>query len=73
MADRRNRISMAADLGIRFRMVRNIGVQDGIDSVRALLPMVLIDVDRCKRLIEALSNYHRDYDEKTNTYPKRRA
>jgi hypothetical protein len=66
----RSRISMAADLGIRFRMVPNIGVQDGIDSARALLPMARIDVDRCKRLIEALSNYHRDFDERTNTYSK---
>jgi hypothetical protein len=66
----RSRISMAADLGIRFRMVPNIGIQDGIDSLRALLPMMRIDVERGKRLIEALSNYHRSFDEKTNTYSK---
>jgi hypothetical protein len=66
----RSRISMAADLGIRFRMVPNVGVQDGIDSARAMLPMTRIDLERGKQLVDALANYHRAYDEKTNTYSK---
>ncbi|MBK8189070.1 MAG: hypothetical protein IPK79_01290 [Vampirovibrionales bacterium] len=41
---------------------------DGIDQVRRMLPRCWFDAERCKRGIAALRQYHREYDEKRQTY-----
>lgn len=39
-------------------------VEDGIEQVRQILGRCWFDAERCKRGIEALENYHKEYDDK---------
>jgi len=54
---------MAEHLGINnMAIVPDLGVQDGIQAVRQMLPQTWFD-DRCFDGIEALRQYQREYDE----------
>jgi len=46
-----------------FNIVPDLGVQDGIQAVRLMLPRVWFDDERCHDGIEALRQYQREYDE----------
>ena len=58
----KSRVETLAGLGIRATIVPRLEVEDGIQAVRALLPMCWFDAARCKAGIEALRMYRRDYD-----------
>lgn len=67
----RSRIETAAALGIRFQVVPNIPLHDGINAARLLLPRCWIDQTRCRPLIEALQNYRWDYNDKLGEFKSR--
>lgn len=56
------RVDIARQHGINFKVVPKVKVQEGIEAVRCLLPKTYIDAVACKELIRALENYHRQYD-----------
>lgn len=62
-ADGKSRIEMALKLGIRFEIVPNVPVDDGINAVRATLGRCWFDEKKTERLIAALQNYHREWDD----------
>ena len=64
----KTRKEVAYQMGIRFRVVPKISVEDGIHAVKMLLPRCLIDVDNCSKLINALRHYHRKYNDKERIY-----
>lgn len=64
----KSRIETARSLGINFRVVRNIGREDGINAARMIFPRVYIDEVKCARLIECLRFYRRDYNQKLGEY-----
>ncbi len=45
-----------------------LSIEDGLESVRALLPRTWIDEIACRDLIKAMENYHFEYDAKRNVY-----
>lgn len=49
--------------GIKGRIAPNLGVQDGIQAVRLMLPRCWWDAIKCAEGIEALKQYRREYDE----------
>lgn len=53
------RIETARQLGLRMTVVKDIGLQDGINAVRNLLPKVYIDETKCEKGVEALKGYVR--------------
>lgn len=61
-----SRVEMLQGLGFSVRIAPRIGVADGIEAVRRLLPRTWIDERRCEAGLRAL----RDYREKSD--PKRR-
>jgi phage terminase large subunit len=63
-----SRIETAAKLGIKFRTVQNIPIDDGINAARMILPLCWFDAEKCKQGLNALSNYHKEYDEKRKEY-----
>lgn len=63
-----SRLEKAAQLGFRFAVSPHISLMDGIECVRTTLPRIYIDQKRCKKLIDALRNYRREYDEKRKVY-----
>ena len=64
----KSRKETAANLGIIFQVAPKLPVDDGIDAVRNILARCWFDAVKCKRGINSLKNYHKEYDEKNRTY-----
>jgi phage terminase large subunit len=63
------RLHTARELGIRFTVVpKDPSIEDGIESVRQLLPRCRFDSKNCYRGIEALKSYRKQWDEKLKVY-----
>lgn len=66
------RIEKARELGIDFIFApgrkEKIGLQDGIERVRTMLPRTYIDTKNCDWVIKTLDNYHMQYDNKHKVY-----
>lgn len=65
------RLQIARDLGIRFRIVPNIGINEGIELARGIFPRLWVDSGRCNYFIKCAENYHAKYNEKLNVYSDR--
>ena len=50
----KSRLETAKSHGINFRIVRDIGVADGIDAARLILPRCWFDETKCRAGLEAL-------------------
>ena len=59
---------MARSLGIKFTVVKQHAVEDGIEAVRNLLPRCWFNAERCERGIEAMRQYRKDFDEKKRVF-----
>jgi len=64
----KTRREIAYQLGVRFRVVPKLPVEEGIHAVTMLLPRCWIDTDHCKNLIDALRHYHRKYIDKNRMF-----
>jgi phage terminase large subunit len=62
------RIDAAREMGLRFTVVPKHDVNDGIEATRNLLPLCWFDAERCKRGIEALRGYRKEWNEKMKCY-----
>lgn len=62
------RVEKARQLGITFTIAPNIGIEDGIESVRSALSKIWIDEIQCKPLVKALENYRQEFDSKRKVY-----
>jgi hypothetical protein len=62
----KSRTEMLESLGFRTRIASKLSVEDGIETVRRMLPRCWIDEDKCAEGLRAI----RDYREKVD--PKRR-
>lgn len=51
-----------------IRVVDNFPISDGIDAVRRIFQYCIFDKDKCKLGIDALKDYHKEYDESRQTY-----
>lgn len=58
----KSRIELAAAMGIRFEVAPNIGIEDGINAVRMQFANCWFDAENCKRGIDCLQNYRRQYN-----------
>ena len=56
----KSRVEAAGLLGIRMRVVPKIALNDGIDAVRAFLPTVWMDEEKCAHGIEGLRQYTKE-------------
>ena len=63
----KTRIEAAQELGIRFRIVPRLSIEDGIHALRLLLPRCYFDRTKLRRALEALRHHHRKWDEKART------
>jgi phage terminase large subunit len=64
----KSRREMAYELGIAFRTVSRIPLEDGIHAVRMLIPRCWFDRDNCRQGLEALRHYHRAWSERNRTF-----
>lgn len=63
-----SRIETLRGLGLEATVVPRHSVMDGINATRRYADRCWFDRDRCKRGLEALSQYRRDYDEKLKIF-----
>lgn len=64
----KTRAETARSLGIHFKYVPDVSIEDGINAAQVTLPTMLIDKEKCKEWIRAMKNYSREWDEKRGTY-----
>lgn len=64
-----SRLDTAKGLGIKFEMVkRPAKKEDGIDAIRNVLSRCWFDQTKCKRGIDALKGYRKEWNEKQMVY-----
>ncbi len=64
----KTRREVAYQLGIRFRILPKLPLEDGIHSLKMILPRCYFNLDKTKPLIDALRHYHRKYNEKMKMF-----
>lgn len=62
------RYEKARQLDLNFTILDQIAVADSIENALTHFPKIWIDRERCKSLIDALENYHREYDAQRGIY-----
>jgi hypothetical protein len=67
-----SRVETLESLGIkRIRVLPARRKEDSINGVRLTLPSCWFDADKCKRGIDALRNYRREFDDKRKAFKER--
>jgi hypothetical protein len=64
----KTRIDTAREVGLRFQPVQKSDIDDGIEAVRQLLPRTWIDAKNCRRGINCLKGYRKEWDERLKVY-----
>ena len=64
----KSRREVAWDLGLNFRVVPKLPLEDGIHAAQMLIPRCWFDREKCKAGLEALRHYHRAYNERTRSF-----
>ena len=67
----KSRIETAKMLGITFRIVPNLSIDDGINAVRNTIPRCWFDAKTCELGLQALRNYRKEYDDRRQEYKPR--
>jgi hypothetical protein len=64
----KTRREVAYQLGVRFKILPKINLEDGIHSLKMVLPRCWFDIENTKPLIDALRHHHRKYNEKMKMF-----
>lgn len=64
----KSRLETARKLGIHFRVVRRLTIEDGIHATRAILPKCYFEKTNTKDGLQALRRYRKEFDEKKGVY-----
>lgn len=64
----KSRRETAYDLGINFRVVPKLPLEDGIHAAKMVLPRCWFDAELCKPGLESLRQYHRAYNERLRSF-----
>jgi len=64
----KTRLEQAEEPGIYFSLVPKLSRQDGINAARKFLDRCVFDEEKCEPLLNALANYHKEWDERTKLF-----
>jgi len=64
----KTRREVAYQLGVNFRVLPKLPLEDGIHATKMVLPRCYFDIDKTGPLIDALRHYHRRYNEKMRMF-----
>jgi hypothetical protein len=67
----KSRLEMLEEAGLEIKIAPRMGLDDGIQAVRRLLPRCWFNVPRVQTGLNCLRNYRRDYDEKRKIFYER--
>ena len=65
------RRATAEKMGISFNVMEKLPVEDGIEAVRNILPRCYFDAENCDRLVKALGEYRKEWDDKLGVFKNR--
>tara|TARA_R110000765_G_scaffold107257_1_gene198020 strand:+ start:842 stop:2137 length:1296 start_codon:yes stop_codon:yes gene_type:complete len=68
MGSGKSRREIAYDLGINFRVVPKLPIEDGLHAAKLFLSRCWFDRENCAKGLDALRFYHRKYDERNRTF-----
>lgn len=64
----KTRLEMLAALGLRMDVAPKLPINDGIMATRQILPLAWFDTEHCADGVKAMSQYRRQYNDKTKMY-----
>tara|TARA_Y100001980_G_C14542132_1_gene320378 strand:+ start:22 stop:1206 length:1185 start_codon:yes stop_codon:yes gene_type:complete len=64
----KSRREIAWDLGLNFRVVPKLPLEDGLHAAQMLIPRSWFDAEKCKQGLVALRQYHRGYNERARSF-----
>lgn len=64
----KTRIETAKGLGLKFTLVQDQSIEDGINAVSVWLNRLLVDKDKCRKWIKSMKSYEHEWDEKRGMY-----
>ncbi|KKK70874.1 hypothetical protein LCGC14_2919600, partial [marine sediment metagenome] len=64
----KSRLEMAKTLGIKFSVVSNLSIDDGINAVRTRFNTLWIDEVKCAQFINAIALYRKEWDDKRGEF-----
>lgn len=64
----KTKIETAKALGIEFNVVKNIGVDNGINAGRLMFSHLYVDEVKCAYWLDAISQYHQEWDEQRGMF-----
>ena len=67
----KSRLEMLEEAGLEVKIAPRMGLDDGIQAVRRLLPRCWFNVPQVQNGLNCLRNYRRDYDEKRKIFYER--
>jgi hypothetical protein len=67
----KSRLEMLEESGLEIKISPRMGLDDGIQAVRRLLPRCWFNVPKVQTGLNCLRNYRRDYDEKRKIFYER--
>jgi hypothetical protein len=67
----KSRLEMLEESGLEVKIAPRMGLDDGIQAVRRLLPRCWFNVPQVQNGLNCLRNYRRDYDEKRKIFFER--
>jgi len=63
-----SRLEKLRSLGFEVVVAPLLPINDGIEAIRTMLPRTFIDNKKCDKLIKAIENYTKEYDEVNQVY-----
>lgn len=64
----KSRLEIAAGLGIRYKVLPQLPVADGINAVRSRFPLLRFDKEGCALLLKRLRRYRKEFDDARGVY-----
>lgn len=64
----KTRIETLANLGLKIKIGPKIGLEDGINAVRLVLRRCVFDAEKCRRGLQCLEGYQREWNEAMRVY-----
>ena len=64
----KSRLEVAKSLGINFRVVPKLDINDGIQAVRNILNRCWFDRVKCEKGLDCLNSYHKEWDEDNQVF-----
>jgi len=67
----KTRWEIAKNNGVKYEIVPNLDVAEGINAVRTRFPSLWFDEAKCELLLQRLRRYHKEYDDKHGMWKDR--